>query len=86
MLGLTISIYLSIGITCLIADMREPFVNQPQYIRRGNFLIKFLHIFTWPNLLLDFRYFIRELMKFNNLIVLIIVFLIVYFLLGEIIF
>jgi hypothetical protein len=28
-----ISIYLSIGITWLIADMREPFTNQPQYIR-----------------------------------------------------
>lgn len=80
-----ISIYLSIGITWLIADMREPFTNQPQYIREGNFFNKILHIFTWPNLLLDFRYFIRELIKFNNLIILIIVFLIIYFLLGRII-
>lgn len=61
-----ISIYLSIGITWLIADMRESFTNQPQYIREGNFFNKILHIFTWPNLLLDFRYFIRELIKFNN--------------------
>jgi len=79
-------IYLSIGITWLIADMREPFTNQPQYIREGNFFNKILHIVTWPNLLLDFRYFIRELIRFNNLIILIIVFLIIYFLLGKIIF
>lgn len=78
-----ISVYLSIGITWLIADMREPFTNQPQYIREGKFFNKILHIFTWPNLLLDFRYFIRELIKFNNLIILIIVFLIIYFLLGK---
>ena len=64
--------------------MRESFTNQPQYIREGNFFNKILHIFTWPNLLLDFRYFIRELIKFNNLIILIIVFLIIYFLLGKI--
>jgi len=79
---LIISIYLSVGITKLIADIKEPFPNQPFYIRHSSFILKILNMFIWPINLLErrlFKYLLRKLL--DNLLILIISFSIIYLLL-----
>lgn len=57
-------IYLFIGIIWVIADVRQPYHNQPAYIRKKNLFTISMYIFTWPmRLFFEIQYWI---LKFSN--------------------